>query len=240
MAAADAGRLHATVGGEVGGAERQALHPRGCAADLLDVGDAASRLEDRVHEQRLGEPGLRLELGEQAVDVVDVLGALDLGDHDDVEPVADLADERGEIVEHPRRVEAVDPGPQLGVAEVDLLADLHQPGASGLLRVRGDGVLEIAQQDVDLGRDVGELGRHLVQVRREEVDHPRRRERDLAGTGSGAPAASGLKKSLALRMGRNDTEGLPTNRIRGRASRAAGARARGGPDWRPPGPAPDG
>ena len=35
-------------------------------------------------------PGLGLELGEQPVDVVDVLGALDLGDHDHVEAVADL------------------------------------------------------------------------------------------------------------------------------------------------------
>ena len=40
------------------------------------------------------EAGLGLELGEQAVDVVDVLGPLDLRDHDHVELVADLGDER--------------------------------------------------------------------------------------------------------------------------------------------------
>ena len=45
-------------------------------------------------------------------------GALDLRDHDDVERVADLGDRGGEVVEAPRRVEAVDPGPELGVAHV--------------------------------------------------------------------------------------------------------------------------
>ena len=74
--AADPGGLHPAVGRQVGGAEREALHPRAGAADLLDVGDAARRLEDRVDQDRAGQPGPGLELGEQAVDVVDVLGPL--------------------------------------------------------------------------------------------------------------------------------------------------------------------
>ena len=78
VAAADAGGLHPAVGGEVGRAEREALHARGGAADLLDVRHAAGGLEDRVHQDRPVEPGLGLELGEQPVDVVDVLGALHL------------------------------------------------------------------------------------------------------------------------------------------------------------------
>ena len=118
MAAADARRLHPAVRGEVGGAERQALHPRRRAADLLDVGHAPRGLEDRVHEDRPVEAGLRLELGEQPVDVVDVLGPLDLGDHDDVEPVAGFEHGGGQVVETPRRVEAVDARPELRVAEV--------------------------------------------------------------------------------------------------------------------------
>ena len=76
MAAADAGGLHPPVGGEVGRAEREALHAGRRRADLLDVGHAARGLEDRVHEDRPVEAGLGLELGEQPVDVVDVLGAL--------------------------------------------------------------------------------------------------------------------------------------------------------------------
>ena len=78
MAAADAGRLHPPVGGEVGRAERQALHARRRGADRLDVGHAAGGLEDCVDEDRPVEPGLGLELGEQPIDVVDVLRPLDL------------------------------------------------------------------------------------------------------------------------------------------------------------------
>ena len=118
VAAADAGRLHPAVGGEVGRAERDALHARAGAADLLDVGHAAGGLEDRVDQDRPGDAGLGLELGEQPVDVVDVLGALHLRDHDHVELLADLGHQRGEVVEHPRAVEVVDPGPQLGRPEV--------------------------------------------------------------------------------------------------------------------------
>ena len=47
-------------GGEIGRAERAALHARGRAADLLDVGDAARRLQDRVDEDRAGQAGLGL------------------------------------------------------------------------------------------------------------------------------------------------------------------------------------
>jgi hypothetical protein len=77
--AADARGLHPPVGGEVGRAERDALHAGRGAADLLDVGHAARGLEDGVHEDRPGQPGLGLELGEDPVDVVDVLGPCTLG-----------------------------------------------------------------------------------------------------------------------------------------------------------------
>ena len=126
------------------------------------------------------EAGLRLELGEQAVDVVDVPGPLDLRDHDHVELVADLGDELGEVVEHPGAVEAVDARPELGVAEVDLLADLDQALAGRLLAVGRDRVLEVAEQDVGLLGHVGHLRRHLLVRGVEEMDHPRRLERDLA------------------------------------------------------------
>jgi hypothetical protein len=106
VAAADAGGLHPPVGREVGRAQGEALHPRGRGADLLDVDHAARGLEDRVHQQRLLQSGLGLELREEPVDVVDVLGTLDLGNHDHVEPVADLGDQRGEVVEPPGGVEA--------------------------------------------------------------------------------------------------------------------------------------
>ena len=79
-----------------------------------------------MDQDRPLEPGLRLELGEQPVDVVDVPGALDLGDHDHVELVADLGDERGQVVEDPGALERVDPGPERGLPEVGLLRRLDQ------------------------------------------------------------------------------------------------------------------
>ncbi len=150
------------------------------AGDLLEVGDALCGLEDRVDEDRAVDLGLGLELGEEAVDVVDVPGALDLGDHHDVELVADLGDQFGEVVEHPGGGELVDARPEGGVAEVHLPADLDQPGAGGELAVDRHGVLEVAEQDVDRGRDLGHLGDHLLVGEVEEVDHPRGLEGDLA------------------------------------------------------------
>ena len=187
MAATDAGGLHPPVGGQVGRAEAQALHARRGAADRFHVGHAASRLENGVDQQRLLQPGTRLELSEQPIDVVDVFRALHLRHHDHVELVADLADERGEVVERPRRIEAVDPRPELRAAEVDRLADLHQTGASGLLVGHRDRVFQVAQQDVDRGHDLGQLRDHLLVLRREEVDDPAGPEGNLAhglgGTG---------------------------------------------------------
>ena len=110
---------------------------------------------------------------------MDVLGPLDLRDHDHVEGVADLGHRLGDVVEEPGRVERVEPGPELGGAEVDALADRDQAGP-GLLLVGGrDAVLQVAQDDVDPGGDVGHLGHHLVDRRWEEVDHPAGSDRDL-------------------------------------------------------------
>jgi hypothetical protein len=179
VAAADARRLHPPRRGEVGGAEAHALHARRRGGDLLDVGDAQRGLEDRVDEDRPLQPVPRLELREEPVDVVDVPRALDLRNHDHVEPVADLAHQRDEVVEHPWRVERVHPRPQRRAAEVDLPADPHQSGARGLLAVGRHRVIEVAEQDVGRGRDAGQLGGHLLVRGVEEVDHPRRRDGDL-------------------------------------------------------------
>ena len=180
MAAADAGGLHPAVGGEVGRAEGQALHARAGRADLLDVGHAARGLEDRVDQDRPVEAGLGLELGEQPVDVVDVLGALHLRHHDHVELVADLGHERGEVVEHPRAVERVDPGPELRRPEVGGLADVDQALAGLLLVLRLDRVLEVAEQHVDGADHAGHLGGHLLVAGVEEVDRAARPGRDVA------------------------------------------------------------
>ena len=186
VAAADPGRLHPPRGGEVGGAEAHPLHARAGGGDLLQVDDALRRLEDRVDQDRAVEAGLGLELGEQAVDVVDVPGALDLGHHHDLELVADLADQRGQVVEHPGALQRVDPRPERGLAEVGLGRGLDQAGARRLLAVDRDRVLEVAEQDVGLLRDGGRLGDHLLVREVEEVDHPRRLDGDLAQRLGGA------------------------------------------------------
>ena len=186
VAAAHARGLHPSRRGEVGGAEAHALHARGGGGDLLDVGDAERGLEDRVDEDRSLQLGAGLELGEQAIDVVDVLRALDLGDHHDVDPVADLGHDLREVVEHPRAFQRVDPGPQLRLAELDRPADLDQPVARGLLAVDRDRVLEVAEQDVGLGRDVGRLADHLLVGEVEEVDHPAGPDGDLPERFGGA------------------------------------------------------
>jgi hypothetical protein len=83
----------AAAGGEVGGSEGDALHARARAqiSSTLMTPWCVSRMACTSSGR---EPRLRLELGQQLVHVVDVPGALDLRDHDHVEPVADLGDER--------------------------------------------------------------------------------------------------------------------------------------------------
>ena len=121
----------------------------------------------------------RFELRQQAVDVVDVPRPLDLGDHHDLEPIADLADQLRQVVEAPRAVEAVDAGPQRRVAEIDLAADLDQPVARVELLVGRNRVFEIAEQDVGLLGHLGQLRRHLRIAGIEEVNAARRLDGDL-------------------------------------------------------------
>ena len=101
-------------------------------------------------------------------------------------------DQRGQVVEPPGRVERVDPGPQLGRrTEVGVPSDLHQTLARGELVVGLDRVLEVAEQYVDLADHVGDLGRHLLVARVEEVDRPAGTGRDLAERGRGSDRERG-------------------------------------------------
>ena len=90
-----------------------------------------------MDEDRAGQPGPRLELGEQPVDVVDVLGALHLGDHDDVEAVADLGDEGHEVVDHgPVEYDPEDDYPIFCIPTAAAVVD--DPGSLGIV-VGGSG-----------------------------------------------------------------------------------------------------
>ena len=201
VASADPCRLHPAVGGEVGGTEAETLDPRRRGADRLDVGDAASRLEDGVEEDRPADSGLRFELGDEAVGVVDVLGTLDLGDHDHVEAVTDLGDGGGEVVEHPRRVESVDAGPELACRRASQALPISiSPARAASLSLAGTPSSRLASSTSTVGAIAGTLatifgfdgGRKWI---------IRDGRTGISRSGSGAPAASGRKKSLGGRIG---------------------------------------
>jgi hypothetical protein len=86
--------------------------------------------------------------------------------------VSDLANDRGDVVQDPGRLQAVDPGPQLRLSELHLLADPDEAVACGLFAINGDRILEVSEEDVDGRGDVGGLGDHLLVREVEEVDHP--------------------------------------------------------------------
>ena len=139
--------------------------------DRLDVVDAFRRLEDRVDEYRLLQPVANFQQRQILVDEGDVPGALDLRQHDDVEFVADFADEPRHVVEEPRRVERVDARPQAGRTEVGRARHGDEALARRRLRFDRDRVLEVAEHDVDLRGQRADLGAQLVDVRRHEMDH---------------------------------------------------------------------
>ena len=148
----------------------------------------------RIACTRIGRssPALRLELGEQAVDVVDVPGALDLRDHDHVELVADLGDAASVMSSRTHGLSSELTRVQSAVSPRSIsLPTLTRPSRAASLLSTGDRVLEVAEHDVRLRGDVGQLADDLLVRRVEEVDHPRGRERDLEH-----------------RVGRADGEGL--------------------------------
>ena len=118
----------------------------------------------------------------------------------DVELVADLGDGGGEVVEAPRRVERVDPGPQLGVAEVDVLGR-PRPGRPGpppcrrpARRPRGwrSSTSTVGAMSGTLATIFGFDGGKKWIIRDGRTG--------ISRTGAGAPTASGRKKSLGLRI----------------------------------------
>ncbi len=156
----------------------------------------------RIAWTRIGlvDARLGLELGEQAVDVVDVPGALDLRDHHHVELVADLGDELRDVVEHPRRLERVDARPQLRVAEVHLAADADRgprarpPCGRPGRRPRG------CRAGCRPSARCRAPWRPSSRWRSRGSGSSARAGTGSRGAGSGASMARGLKKSRGLRM----------------------------------------
>ncbi len=156
------------------------MHARRRQGDLLDILHALGGFQNGVDENRLLHLMPRLKLGQQLIEIMNVPGALDLGQHDHVELVADRRDDFGDVVQQPGRVQAVDARPQAGRAVIVRGRHLDKPFARGLLGVGGDGVFQIAEDDVH-GRDhVADFRPHFFQMRRDEMDHALHPHRQLA------------------------------------------------------------
>ena len=137
-------------------------------------------LQNGVDQDRPLDGVAGFELGQKLVEIVDVPGAFDLGQHDDVELVADRGDDLGDVVERPGRVERVDARPQAGRAEIGRLGHGDEALARRLLGVGRDRVLQIAEHHVDLPGELRHLGGDLLDMRRHEMDHALELDRQLA------------------------------------------------------------
>ena len=156
------------------------MHARGGGRDVGHVVDTLGGFQDGVDQDRALDAVLRLELGEELVEIVDVPDALDLGQHDHVELVADRRDDLDDVVERPWRVERIDPRPQPGGAEIIGLGHLDEAAPRRLLGVGGNGVLEVAEHDVHLADQVRHLLAYLGDVGRHEMDHALEPHRQFA------------------------------------------------------------
>ncbi len=111
------------------------------------------------------------------IDEMHVPRPLDLGQHHDVELVADLAHDPRHVVEKPRRIQRVDANPEPRRAKIARTGHRDETFTRVRLRLDRNRILEIAQHDVDLGRQFSGLGANSFVVRRHEMDHalqPRR------------------------------------------------------------------
>ena len=135
---------------------------------------------------------LGFQLRQQLIEIVNVPGPFDLWQHDHVDLVASLGHDLGHVIQHPGRIEAVDPRPQPRLSEVKFVRHRDEPGARLFLLANRDGVLQIAQNDIHLFDGVLQLRPDLLVVRRNEVDHALDAHRQCA-VGVGCPDREGCK-----------------------------------------------
>ena len=162
--------------------------------DRVDVVDAFRGFENGMDQDRLLDRVPCFELRQQLIEIMDVPGAFDLRQHDDVELVADGGDDLDNVVEHPRRIERVDARPQAGVAELAGLRHGDEAGARRLLGVGRNGIFEIAEHHVDLTDQLRHPGPHFLVMRRHEMDHALEPRAAIRATARAPRSPSGLKK----------------------------------------------
>ena len=125
---------------------RQALR---CAGYGVRVDEALGAL-DLSFELYLAlfKAGGEFQPVEQGGDGVEVLGAVHLGDHDRIQPVAGLFDDLDQVSIEVRRVEGVGAIELSPAPPVELLYGTNDVSSSRRLSVRGDCVFEVEEYRV--------------------------------------------------------------------------------------------
>ena len=77
------------------------MHARRGGRDIGNVVDAFGGFQNGVNEDRLLDCVFGFELGQKLIEIVNVPGAFDLGQHHHIELAADRGDDLGNVVEHP-------------------------------------------------------------------------------------------------------------------------------------------
>jgi hypothetical protein len=156
------------------------VHAGGGGGDRLHVVHALRGFQDGVDQNRLPQAMPCLELRQKLIEVMNVPGAFDLRQHDDVEFGPDRAHDLNDVIERPGGVQRIDARPQARRAEFRRPRHLDETRARRRLGVDRDRVFKIAEHHVDLPDEVRHLRAHLLDVRRHEMDHALEPHRQFA------------------------------------------------------------
>mgnify|MGYP002621811116 CR=1 FL=1 len=148
----EAARVDALRGRIVAHAEDERLEAGRRARDLLHPHDRLGFLDEDLDADPAAEPELGLDLRQQPVDEADVAGVAHLGHEDGIEIGAGALDHRDDVLIGIVRVEVVDADAAHGAPEIQRIERLDDLRPRRHLRRRGDGVLEVEKDVVDIHR----------------------------------------------------------------------------------------
>src|SRR3954469_14202718 len=138
----------------------QALVAPGRGGDLVDVRHAERGFDDQLEADPLPASLGGLDLGDQHIDGIDIGGGADLGDHDQVDPLARVLHHVHDIAIHIVSVETVDANGQGLVAPIDIVDRFDDVLARLRLVVGCHRILKVQEYDVG-----GRFRRFLEQLR---------------------------------------------------------------------------
>ena len=189
---ADHQRLHVDRGHEVGRAEDDGLQPRRGRGDRVDVHQALGVLDLGLDADPADLEAHRLlDLGQQQVQRLDLLGVLHLGQHDAVQVRARALDHRDHVPVGPVRGPVVDPDDAGLAAPVAVVQRVDDGVPGALLDQRRAGVLQV-QEDLVGGQALGLLQEARVAAGDGQAGAAGRR-RLVAGAGRRAAGRSSCR-----------------------------------------------